>query len=239
MVMKTDILDRHSAGEKHSDAGFTPDPLPKLLALLEKKEVSSNRFQQILESGILADVLDPAADLRDREAVRRDLKLGPVKPAGAGAANPSEELNVVVDYSMTLEQMVAAGNYDWKNEDIISRQFSVLGEGRPEFEVQLFNFGRSISSEDAERAIKEAVPSGQWELGRIEHLLAFGAKYPETQRKFPIVCLGSVSNSKVFGKRHVPYLYRRVLGRSLHMDWYSNGWHSFYRFLGVRKKSCQ
>ena len=216
---------------------FTSDQFMKLAGMMEQNGVTPDRFERILGSGILADVFEPAARLSNREAIRQALELGPLLRDTPEASNRPEEFEIVVDFTMTLEQMVAAGKYDWKNDDIIAKQFSVAGDGRIECEARLFHFERSIAAEDPERAIREAVPVGQWEPAKIEHLLAFGARYPDEQRKNPIVCLGSVSNSEVFGRRHVPYLYRRVLGRSLHLDWYSNGWHSFYRFLAVRNKT--
>ena len=214
---------------------FTSDQLLKLAGVMEQKAVTPERFEQILASGILADVFEHGASLANREAVRQALKLGPLPPDAAGAGLPSEQYRIVVDFGMPLEQMIAAGNYDWKNEDIIANQFSVAGEGIVEYEARLFSFDRSVPSQDVEKAIREAAPAGQWEPGKIEHLLAFGAKYSEEQRKNPIVCLGSVSGTKVMGQRQVPYLYRRVTGRSLHLDWYGNGWHPFYRFLAIRK----
>jgi hypothetical protein len=216
---------------------FSTAQILKLTEITEQKGVTPGRFQQILASGILADILEADADLSRREEVRKALKLGLLPPGTLRAGNPPEEFKLVVDFSMTLGQMVAVGKYDWKNDDIMAKQFSVAGEGQIEYEARLFNLERSISSADAEKGIREAIPAGQWEPGRIEHLLAFGAAYPEEQRKNPIVCLGSVSNGKVFGKRQLPYLYRRVIGRSLHLDWYGNIWHPLYRFLGVRKMS--
>jgi hypothetical protein len=215
---------------------LTTDQIQKLAEAMEPKGVAPERFQQILSSGVLGDLFEPGADLNNREAVRQALKLGPLVGTGApGTENPAEGFRIVVDYAMTFEQMVAAGQYDWKNDDIIAKQFPVTGEGRLECEARLFNFEHPTSSEDAEKAIRLTAPAGEWEPGKLEHLLAFGAKYPEEQRKIPIVCLGSVSTNKVFGKRQVAYLYRRIIGRSLHLDWYANIWHPFYRFLGIRK----
>ncbi len=223
------------SGGTRVNTPFSTAQISKLTEITEQKGVTPGRFQHVLASGILADVLEAGADLSNREEVRKALKLGLLPPGAPKAGNSPEEFKLVLDFSMTLEQMVAAGKYDWKNDDIIAQQFSVAGEGQIEYEAKLFNFERSVSSEDAEKGIRDAVPAGRWEPGKIEHLLAFGAAYPEEQRQNPIVCLGSVSNGKVFGQRQVPYLYRRVIGRSLHLDWYGNSWHPLYRFLGVRK----
>jgi len=211
----------------------TSEQLNALTKILEQGGTTSARFQEVLDCGILEDILDPEAELGNREAVREALKLGPLKPGTRPGA--TEGFKLEVDYGASLEQMIATGKYDWLNDDISQKQFQITGAGQAEFEARLFNFERGISSEDAEKGIREADHANPWEPAKIEHLLAFGAKYPEAQRANPIIALGSVTATPVFGHRSVPYLYRRVTGRSLHLDWWGNGWHPFYRFLGVRK----
>ena len=76
-----------------------------------------------------------------------------------------------------------------------------------------------------------------WEPAKIENTLAYGAKNPEEQRKFPIVGLGSVG--KVYGDRRIPYLDRDDSGRRLGLAWWGHGWDARCRFLGVRKKVSQ
>jgi len=209
----------------------------KLAALMEQKGVTFKRFERIFASGLLADMLEPDANLDNRKGVREALKLGPLPRGDQNVATAGTA--IMVDYSLTLEQMMAAGKFDWLNNDINSDQFPIQGEGQVGYEVKLFHFNENVSSQDAEKKIKEADTASPWEPGRIEHLLAFGTRYPEEQRKHPILALGSVGNATFFGKRNVPYLYRRVTGRSLHLDWWSNEWHPFYHFLAVRKKNSQ
>ncbi|MEI6553201.1 MAG: hypothetical protein WCO09_01410, partial [bacterium] len=72
-----------------------------------------------------------------------------------------------------------------------------------------------------------------WEPAKIENLLAYGAKNPEEQRKFPIVGLGSVG--EVGGYRYVPCLRRYVSRRDLGLGCWDGGWRDYYRFLAVRK----
>lgn len=99
---------------------------------------------------------------------------------------------LVIDYSLTLEDMIVAGRYDWVNNDITATRFPVKGEGTAEYEAKLFDFDRSISSEAAVRKIRAADRANPWEPARIEHLLAFGAKHPDEECRYPIVALGSV-----------------------------------------------
>ena len=147
----------------------------------------------------------------------------------------TEPIVLSVDYSQTLEQMIAAGHYDWKNDNITAKKFPVVGNGIVQFEAKVFHFDRDTSSQDNVDAIKAADPANPWEPAKTEHLLAFGAKYPEEQRKYPIVALGSVA--EVDGDRRVPYLYRFGAGRRLDLGWWGIGWGGFCRFLAVRKLS--
>ncbi|MFA6315368.1 MAG: hypothetical protein WC648_03335 [Candidatus Paceibacterota bacterium] len=196
----------------------------KFIELLEQKWVTPERFQTVLGSGILSDIFEEKATLSNRFAVRQALCLGPL---------PSEPIVLIVDYGQTLEQMIVAGRYDWKNDDITVSRFPIEGKGTVEFEAVLFHFDKDISSEDAKKQIEEA----GYEVGKIEHVLSFGANYPEEQRKFPIVGLGSVG--EVGGRRYVPDLYGDGSDRDLNLGWWDSDWDADCRFLGVRKKVSQ
>ena len=138
-----------------------------------------------------------------------------------------------VDYSQSLEQMIAAGHYDRVNDDITAKRFPIKGEGVVEFEARYFH--RNISSEDVVKEIESADTKNPWMPAKIEHVLAHGATYPEEQSKFPIVGLGSVA--EVDGGRFVPYLSKGGSGRGLHLYWWNFDWDPSFRFLAVRKVS--
>jgi len=141
-----------------------------------------------------------------------------------------QAFKVVVGYTRTLKQMIHAGNYDWVNPDINEMNFKVEGQGKQEKEVVLFHFGRSISSEDA---ISEMSKAG-YRPAKIEELLALGAAYPELQKEFPIVALGSAWQSPD-GNRRVPCLLWFGRERYLDLYWFGLDWDEDYRFAAVRK----
>lgn len=201
--------------------------LQSFLRLLDEKRMTHERFTTILGNGILADVLDPNADLGNRDAVRIALKLGAFMP---------DIFRLVVDYGKSLEQMIAAGHYNWKNDNITTKRFPIEGEGVVEFEARYFNFDHNISSENAVEEIEQADKDNPWTPAKIEHTLALGASFPEEQRKFPIIGLGSVA--KVNGYRRVPDLRRSGSDRDLDLYWWGSGWYSGGRFLAVRKVSA-
>jgi hypothetical protein len=142
---------------------------------------------------------------------------------------------ISIDYSMSLEAMIAAGNYDWKNDNIAAEKFPVEGTGIGQFETKIFHFDRYLSSDDAVAAIKDEDRERPWEPAKIEHLLAFGAAHPDEQRKYPIIGLGSVA--EVYGLRLVPYLYEGGARRDLGLGWWDDDWDGDYRFLAVRQQS--
>ena len=179
-----------------------------------------------LHDGPLTDLVQSIMQgtLPDREALRKFLGLGPLKKV------------LLIDYDMSLEEMIAAGRYDSKNDNLNSKNYPVIGEGKVEFEWDLVHPNRDISTADAHKeTAKDSDPANPWMDAKTEHLLAFGAAYPEEQQKFPIVALGSVAG--VDGVRRVPGLDKDGSERGLGLGWYENVWNAGCRFLRVRKAS--
>ncbi|MBU4314955.1 hypothetical protein KJ673_00955 [Patescibacteria group bacterium] len=137
---------------------------------------------------------------------------------------------VSVDYGKTIEEMVSAGRYDWYDDSITSANFLVVGTGVATIAIELVHLNKVVSSKEA-LAYMEA---NGLRPATIEEQLAFGATYPEVQREFPVVGLGS---SWVYrnGVRHAPCLYGYGSYRKLDLYWYDDDWSESYRFLAVRK----
>jgi hypothetical protein len=139
---------------------------------------------------------------------------------------------ITVDHSLTLEQMIAAGNYDWVNSEITAECFPVKEGGTEELIPEIVHFGRDTPSSEA--VVVELDKRGL-RPGDHAELLAFGAAYPDEQRKYPIVALGS--SAQVSGRRYVLCLGRYGSRRHLNLDWWSDGWDGDCRFLAFRKVS--
>src|SRR3989344_4068460 len=153
---------------------------------------------------------------------------------------------VSVDYEKSLGDMIAAGKYYWKNDDITVNNFPIerpnlMAEGpyrtpgvngTADVKLRLIHFGRVITMAQA----AEEIAQHGLEPAKIEHLLAFGAKYPDKQREFPIIALGSVWVHSC-GRRGVPCLGGDCSKRDLFLSWYdpSDGWVGRCRFLVVSK----
>lgn len=202
------------------------------LTILDQQGLSADNYRT-LHDGYLADLAQAVklGTIPDRQTFRTMLKLNALAP---------ESFRLTVDYGQPLEAMIAAGKYDWKNDDITAKRFPLIAKesngGIVEVEACLFHFNRVIESKYAIKAIEAADKDNPWTAGQIEHVLAFGAFFPEEQRKFPVIGLGSVAG--ILGGRSVPGLWEGGTGRGLGLDWWGGGWRDGCRFLAVRKVSA-
>jgi hypothetical protein len=171
----------------------------------------------------------------NRPALKAFLQ-NPSGVAGKPASVPVELYSITVDYSQSLAEMIAAGHYDWTNSDITAEHFPIKGTGAVEVKTQLVHLNRhamtrEVMAELDRRGLRPAT---------IEELLAFGAKYPDMQRQFEIIALGScwvIPDDCL----NVPCLCKNDGGRGLGLRWgYPSpgdgcGWDGDYRFLAVSK----
>lgn len=145
---------------------------------------------------------------------------------------PAETFNLLtVPADVSFAERIARGQYDWINDNLTEKRFPVTADQIGEFEWKLFHFDCNISSEEAIRHMKKE----GYDAGAIGHILVFGEQYPEEQRKYPIIALGSVALLVL--RRGVPALWGGGGGRELRLLWFGFDWSPGYRFLGVRKRS--
>ena len=136
---------------------------------------------------------------------------------------------LTVDYRQSWEEMIAAGRYDWVHDNITSEHFPVTGDGIIEFEARYFIFNNFTSSEEVTRRIEATA----WSRAKIEHMLSHGKTFPQEQREFPIVGLGSIAT--INGKNRTPVFIHPVSERYLSLDSVDTDWYPVCRFLSVRK----
>lgn len=187
----------------------------------------------------LPDDIDPTTAqgwIDNQERLRKILRkaLAPDnKPAGLPAEASAQTGNTYplsVDYGRDVKDGVRAGRYDWTDSDITSHNFPTKQKGTAEIEVEFVHFNRYISTDEALRELDRM----GYRPAELHELLAFGEKYPEVQREFPIVALGSVWKNRR-GVRFVSSLCGSGSTRSLELDWFENDWLVIYRFAAVRK----
>lgn len=136
---------------------------------------------------------------------------------------------LTVPDDLDFEQRIERGAFGWRHESLSEERFPVIGDQIGERDLKLFHFARNIPSEEAERLIRE---TGYQPAG-IGAILAFGAAFPDTQVRHPVVGLGSAA--EVDGKGSVPTLWFDGERRTIDLVWLDGDWHRNYRFLGVRE----
>lgn len=146
-----------------------------------------------------------------------------------------EHFTVTVDYGMSLADMKAAGRYDRAIEGITEERFPMKGTGKVERTVELVRFNRSVTSQEAVKALERH----GFRPATIEELLAFGAKYPDPDpflrrmlSGLTIIALGSSLRMKE--SRDVPFLHYNYDGRSLRSGYWDDEWYGGDQFLAVR-----
>ncbi|MDP3901700.1 MAG: hypothetical protein Q8Q37_01845 [bacterium] len=151
-----------------------------------------------------------------------------------GAELVSQIFSVIVDYSSTLCAMIEAGSYNWVSLDINDKNFPSpkITSDLPQatINLELIRFNKRMSSEQVMDELKKQ----NLRPATLPELLAFGAKFPEKQRKYPLVALGSVWQN-LYGRRRVPILYGDDDERALDLDDWDGDWDGRYRFLAVRE----
>lgn len=105
-------------------------------------------------------------------------------------AKGNAQFRVVVDYELSLQQMIDAGEYDAVYE-FNPEAFAVTGSGRKTVDVILVEFDSPMTLHEVHAELKRQ----RLRPARIEHLLALGAQEGNLQRDFlhPILCTGSAS----------------------------------------------
>ena len=150
------------------------------------------------------------------------------KDSGSGAS-PETTYLVTVRKDRTLVQMIEAGKYDWVNSDITSERFPDIGPDG-EYELVLVHFNRVVSTEEALAEIRRR----GLDPATLVQLLALGENFPDVQRQFPVIALGSCCVLSG-GYRCSPCLSVSGHRRRLNLDWLGDGWHGDCRFLAFRK----
>lgn len=137
---------------------------------------------------------------------------------------------IEVNYWVSIEDAVKLCRCDWSKSDITSEHFPTTRAGEIDILIELVHFNRNIWTENALRKLDQM----GFRPAELHELLALGAKYPDLQREFPIVALGSVWQGPG-GSRYCAYLDRYGSERALYLLWLDYGWGDFCRFAAVRK----
>lgn len=192
-----------------------------MLDLIREKAISSEQLQAVIDSGLLADLFDADISKVTREDFRRFLGLT-LQPTFVG------EINYADSWEKRLEETGMSPKSI--TSCFTSEQFPIKGSGVKKVRYELVTMGRRATSGEVlvaftKRGLKRPGP---------EHGLDFARRYPDEQRKAPVVILCSPGVDGR-GRRVVPVLRVGDFGRWLGSDDYGLEWNVRYVFLGVRK----
>jgi hypothetical protein len=141
---------------------------------------------------------------------------------------------VTIDYpdppSLLLDRLMKATRCDFMNRDINAKRFEIEGSGAHVVFLTLVEFGKKMTTAQVNEALKEKGLTRP----RIEHGLAFSARYPNIQRQGPIAIFCSPWIQD--GEPKIPYLDGDNNSRYLHLHTYDHEWTTRWRFLAVQKQ---
>ncbi len=92
-----------------------------------------------------------------------------------------------VNYDLWVDRLVAANRFDWKNDNVSSAHFPAERKGVREVTVDLYEFDRTVTGEEAAAQIA----ADGYINEDVSSLLTFGKEYPIEQLRRPIVAFGS------------------------------------------------
>ncbi len=151
--------------------------------------------------------------------------------ASTFAEEKNQSFPVTVTYDLTVEEAISAGNYDWSNSDINSKNFPSHQKGTASVVVKLVHFDRDMNLDEV---LKELDTQGL-RPATLAELLAFGATYPDQQRELRIVALGSTWRHH--GLFHIGLLLGNANDRYLTLYWPEACCWAEYRIAAILKSN--
>lgn len=146
-------------------------------------------------------------------------------------ASVGDVIGLTVDCEKPLAEMIADGHYNRVSDFITARRFPVTCKGKSEAKSHIVTLHQKATSREVEIFLN----ANGLKPATIEQLLAFGEKFPDSQRKSTIVVLGKTVNR--VGGRYAIYLNGNETDRFLGLDWNSPDdiWEAGSFFLAVNK----
>lgn len=151
---------------------------------MTRKSVDDDQF------GRLHRRLEELSRRVDEGTLSFTVTMGVLQAVIEGKHSPTEPMifDIVVDYSLTLDQMIKAADFTSVSDSIHMGEFSVVGDGKVKRVVSILHFDERVTNEEILAAMENRglSPAG------IEDLLALALAYPDLQKTHSIVALGSI-----------------------------------------------
>jgi hypothetical protein len=138
---------------------------------------------------------------------------------------------IIVDYSKSLAEMIKVGNYDWVHSGIREKCVPFHCKlTKTELNFELVSYNRFIKSDKVVRDLDNC----GLRPATLPKLLVFGSTYPDKQRDFSIIALGSAWQREN-GCCWIVCLSHNGFCRELNLDIWDGVWFDGYYFAAVRK----
>ena len=149
----------------------------------------------------------------------------------------AEDIELVVDYRTTWQEMMRFASFDWCNPDILEKNFplpeSMLGKS-VSLSGKIFGFSSEVSSAN----VIEECRKQNCRPANLAELFVLAQIQPGLKKRFPVVALGSVYAGPI---RFCDYGYYvpvmnvdgRQPGRRLNLMSYDCEWETYFRFLVI------
>lgn len=137
---------------------------------------------------------------------------------------------IEVNFTQSAAEMIAAGRYQIKEGNVDKFPLDQQGTEIKRMDVELIHIGAAMAHD----LVLEEIGRRGCRPATARELLSFGILYPDEQRKFPIVALGTVQ--LLDGKNQVAYLWALGKDRRVGLDdivTSKTAWHAGVRFLAV------
>ncbi len=191
----------------------------RIIKFILGHKIPMEQLKELLDSGILGSLL-----LTPPSNINLDKFYEAIGPRLMGY------IPIALDPNQTAEQLIASGNYKFKNSDINSENFPATNFQSENLNVLIICFKRPMSSEEVLQSFKK--------LGlhpaKLIHLLNVGKDFPDYQLQYPIVALGSTWKSPA-GFLYVPFLFAKDKDRYADLAFFKRKWSPQCWFLAVQK----
>ena len=145
------------------------------------------------------------------------------------ASKKVKDATLLVNYDRRVEAGVRVGHYDWWATDITDNNFPTTQQGTREVFIRLIHLNKIMSIDQ----VLIELDRMNLRPANLQEGLAFGERYPDVQREFPIIFLGSVWQNP--GGSRCPCLSGGGSGRGLDLSRTDGSWRGICRFAAVSK----
>lgn len=130
---------------------------------------------------------------------------------------------VKVNYTLSLEEMIQAGQYDWVNPRILRELGPFTGARHQEYELLNYRIDRMMTT----REILQALEKDGLVAATLPLMLAHTARYGGDGS---FVSLGTLCTQ---GHESVPCVIGNAVTRRLSLEWCGFRWREHFSFLAV------